>query len=382
MTAAPLAWLRRVGAGERVIKTAFATALAWWLGSLIPGVPSPYLAPLGALLVMQVTIADSLSAASQRLLGIVVGVTVAVMLLQVIGVNAWSIGLVVLLSLMTGSLLRLAPAAVTQVAVSSLLVVAVGGQSSVGFAWHRIAESIIGVAVGVAVNFLLAPPSFLGEARAAARSHADALADALDRAASAIRTGMTPGEAAATLEAARASDARLRAAQTALLRTENAHRFNIWARGERPAVARLGYEVRTLERVGMQSRGVIRTVEEAVALAAPGVPGWLAAGAFDGRLADLMTAAAAALRAFPGEMDRPPGEPDEAFASALREAAQLRAAVADDPGAMRLGDRSGEWVQLGSVLADLDRIRRELETAAAAAPGSSGPPPPPTAPTD
>jgi uncharacterized membrane protein YgaE (UPF0421/DUF939 family) len=360
----PVEWMRRVGAGERVLKTAFATALAWQIGSLIPGVSSPYLAPLGALLVMQVTIADSVKAATQRLLGIIVGVLVALVLLQVIGVNAWSIGLVVLLSLMVGSLFRLAPAAISQVAVSSLLVVAVGGQSSVGFAWHRIAETIIGVVVGVAVNFLLAPPSFLADAQLAARRHADALADVLDRTEAAIRAGITRVDALAALEEARASDKLLRAAQAALLRTENAHQYNVWARDERPAVARLGLQVRALERVGMQSRGVIRTIEESVANAAPVTPEWLEPHAFDGELASLIGEIASAIQGFPRVMDAWPAPPDAAFTSALREAATFRRAVEKDAEAVSMPVRSTEWVQLGSVLADLDRIRRELQAVA------------------
>jgi uncharacterized membrane protein YgaE (UPF0421/DUF939 family) len=377
----PLEWMRRVGAGERVIKTAFATALAWQLGSMIPDVHSPYLAPLGALLVMQVTIADSVSAATQRLMGIIVGVLVALALLQVIGLNALTIGLVVLLSLMVGSLFRLAPAAVTQVAVSSLLVVAVGGQSSIVFAWQRIAETIIGVAVGVGVNFLLAPPSFLGDAQLAARRHADALADALDQIASAVRAGITPADASRALADARASDPLLRSAQSSLTRTETAHQYNVWARDERPAVARLGLEVRTLERVAMQVRGVIRTIEESVARADTAAPEWLRPDAFDGDLASLVAAVASAIRGFPVVMDAWPAAPDADFTAALRDAAALRAAVGGDQDAITMPSRSPEWVQLGSVLADLDRIRRELEEAAgvAAVPDRL---PPPTAPND
>lgn len=50
-------FLRRLGIGERMIKTALAAFVAWEVGRLVPGNPQPYLAPLTAILVMQATIA-------------------------------------------------------------------------------------------------------------------------------------------------------------------------------------------------------------------------------------------------------------------------------------------------------------------------------------
>ncbi|MGI9253909.1 MAG: FUSC family protein [Thermomicrobiales bacterium] len=373
--------MRKIGAGERVIKTAFAAALAWQIGSLIPGVPSPYLAPLGAMLVMQATIADSLAAASQRLLGVVVGVVVALLLLQMIGLNAWSIGLAVMLALMIGRLFRLGPAAVSQVAVTTLLVVALGGDASIGFGWHRIIETIIGIVVGVAINALFAPPSFLGEARSAAADHANALAEVLARTADSIREGIHPETAVSVLAEARASDRVLRSAQAALVRTETAHQFNYWARGEQPDVARLALQVRTLERVGVQCRGVIRTIEESVARAAPAVPEWLEAGAFDGELVTLIDLVSSAIRGFPEAMAAATGAVPSSYTDALADSARLRTLVATDGEAMSLPSRSGEWVQLGSVLADLDRIRRELQSSIEVN-VAPAPLPPPTAPYD
>jgi uncharacterized membrane protein YgaE (UPF0421/DUF939 family) len=378
--ASPIEWLRRIGAGERVIKTALATGIAWWLGSMIPGVSSPYLAPLGALLVMQITIADSMKAATQRMVGVVIGVIVALILLQILGVSALTISLVIMLSLMTGTLLKLEAQGVSQVAVSALLVVAVGGESTVGFAYHRILETIIGLSVGVVVNFVFAPPSFLLQAQTGTRAHAASLADALQHVADGIRAGITPEQASAVLSEARASDAVLRAAQASFSRTETAHRFNIWTRDERPAVERLALAVRTLERVGMQSRGVIRTVDESVGRSAPSVPEWLTAGAFDGHLAELLEAVAAAVRVFPEVMEiSAPAPVGEAFALAISRARILQDSVATNHAALTLPGRSPQWVRLGSVLADLDRITREL-SAAAEIDGTDMPLPPATAP--
>src|SRR5262245_24358126 len=70
-------WLRRAGLGARIVKTAVAATVAWEAGQLVPDNPQPYLAPLTAILVMQPTIAQSISYASQRALGVVIGIAVA-----------------------------------------------------------------------------------------------------------------------------------------------------------------------------------------------------------------------------------------------------------------------------------------------------------------
>lgn len=378
--ARPVGYLRRIGAGERVLKTALAAGLAWELGKLVPGAHSPYLAPLVALLVMQITIADSISAASQRLFGVIVGVLVALAILAALGVNGVTIALLVLVSLVLGSALRLGPQGVPQVAVSALLVVAVGGSSTVGFAFARIAETIIGALVGIGVNALLAPPSLLEPARDAVDAHAAALSRVLADLAAAIRQGLTAPAAASVLEEARASDAALRAAETAHQRTETAHRYNLWKRAERPLVERLGLALRTQERVAMQVRGVVRTIDESAARADPECPPWLAAGAFGGDLVRLVDTVSGMVGAFPAALQAGPGS-SQARELLVRagEALELRDAIAANPAAVASGAATQEWVQLGSVLADLDRIRRELVGAVSLPMGTA--PAPPSAPT-
>lgn len=358
-----LSWLRRVGAGERALKTALAVGIAWELGSRVPGVGEPYLAPLAALLSMQITIADSVTAATQRVLGIVVGVVLAIGVSAAVGANGITVGVLVLLALMAGSLLRLGPQGIQQVAVSALLLIAVGSVSSAGYAVARIVETVIGAAVGVGVNALLAPPSHLGAAEAAVRVHAAALAAALDKLATVLAAGVTPAEADAVLAAARETDAALRDAQAAVSRTEIAHRYNLWNRRERPAVQRLRAALRTQERVAIQARGIVRTIDDAVARTQPARPAWLEHGAAGGALADAVAATAAMVGAFPAAMAAASGSPPAAFPAAQAECASARERLGAFPAPT--GDGSSEWIDLGSVLVDLDRIRRELAAAVA-----------------
>ncbi len=373
-------WLGRIGAGGRALKTALAAGLVWEVGSRVPGVPTPYLAPLTALLVMQITIADSIGTATQRIFGIVLGVALALAVGGIIGVNGPSIALLVLLALMLGSAVHLGPQGIPQVAISALLIVAVGSAPTLELAYARIVETVVGAAIGIAVNALLAPPSHLPEARAAVTLHADALADVLDRLAAAIGAGITDDEADAVLAEARATDGLLRAAEAAVGRTEAALRFNVWRRRERPETERLALALRTLERVAMQARGIVRTIDDAVAQDAPGTPSWLAPRAPGGGLGAAIAEVAGLVRLFPAAVGVGDGDRDASFALRADEAARTRSAVAASREAAEVCREPDEWVRLGSVLADLDRIRREL-AGAVDSPPMDAPLPPPLAPT-
>ncbi len=371
-----LSGLRRVGTGERVLKTALAVGLAWQLGTMVPNVGSPDLAPLAALLTMQITIADSLTAASQRVLGIVVGVTVAIAISAVVGINGLTVGLLVLIAFATGSALRLGPQGIQQVAISAMLLVGIGSVSSVHYAVARIVETIVGVSVGLVVNALLAPPSHIGTARDAVAAHAAAVAAVMDHLAESLAAGITPAAAVAVLDESRATDALLRAAQDAVQRTETALKYNLWNHRERPEAQRLAQSLRAQGRAAMQARGIVRTVEESTARAAPARPGWLEPNAFAGNLPEAINGIAGLLRSFPTVMLAPEDSPEAvAFADRATTIEATRSGLAADPRVASLVTESDAWIPLGSILADLGRIRRELGGAVADRDRAFVPPP-------
>jgi len=85
-----------------------------------------------------------------------------------------------------------------------------------------------------------------------------------------------------------------------------------------------------------------------------------------GDLVRLLDTVSGLLRDFPTALEAGPGSHlARAFETQAEEASRLRNAIAANPEAVSLGSATQEWVQLGSVLADLDRIRRELSGAVA-----------------
>lgn len=138
----------------QIAKTALAATLAWELAIRLLHSPLPALASLGAILTVQVTVKQTVAFGIQQVIGVTVGVGAAVLLVGLLGVHAWSVGLVILGALVVGNLLRLGKQ-VNQVAISALLVLALG----TAYGGARLVDTLLGAVLGVLVNALLAPPS-------------------------------------------------------------------------------------------------------------------------------------------------------------------------------------------------------------------------------
>jgi uncharacterized membrane protein YgaE (UPF0421/DUF939 family) len=364
--------LRLWGLGERTLKTALAASIAWELGALVPGgTAHPYFAPLAALLSMQITVAESIAGAAQRVAGIVAGVGVAMVVTRITGASAPGIGLLVLLSLVVGARLRLGPQAVSQVAISALLVMFVGNASSFSYAGSRIVESIVGALVGVAVNALLIPPSTLPQALKARQTLGEAVAAALHGLASALSDGLTLESAARSLSQARALSAPRAAAAAEMDRARTSLRYNMRRRAQLAAMARLEADNETLEHAVIQTRTLARALGDALAENTKGeghakagegetTPRWPALASLDTAVAALIDALATSVERFAGS----PGGPSPDLGAALAEAARRRHAVdlAVRAGLPKLTPDA--WMRLGALLASADRMWADLSEAA------------------
>jgi uncharacterized membrane protein YgaE (UPF0421/DUF939 family) len=355
-------WLRRVGLGERIVKTAVAATLAWEVGRLVPDNPQPYLAPLTAILVMQPTIAQSISYAVQRALGVGIGIAVATLATATVGVHGWSIGLVVLVSLAAGARLRLGPVGTQQVAVSALLVLVLGATGNeTAYALRRVADTIVGTLVGLGMNSFFAPPSRLPQAQAAVRSLGERISAVLDGLATGLADGITRRQAEETLSAARSLVEPIGRAQSAFVQATESLRYNPARVQER---TRLTVDTRAraaLEHAAIQTRVIARTLAEATD-PENGTPAWLAPDGLGRPFAALMEAEAALLRAFlaliaaTGDLD--------AFTLRVATARQRLAAADRSVRAVMTTAVADHWTAAGELLAVSGRLLADLETAA------------------
>lgn len=282
-----LDWLRARGIGERVIKSALAAVIAWSLARLLPDNPVPILAPLTAIFSINLTIAGSMRDATQRVLGVVFGIVLAVLISDVIGSNAGAIFLVILISFYVGRRLGLDPGGVQQIAVSALLIVLGAANSQLGdAAVLHLANTLIGTGVGLVLNASVSPPNYLPDARARVLEIGHAIEDDLRALAEAARTGISNDEAVTILHLSRETNATLLQLDATLTQARDSLQFNLLGRRQRDVLQLYQRADQGLEHASMQTRLIARALADATALEAP--RGWLASEALGGPLADLL----------------------------------------------------------------------------------------------
>lgn len=148
--------LSRLGLTLQILKTAFAASLSWVVATSLLHSEYPYFAAVAAIITVQVTVADSVNKASQRIIGIIGGVLLSMLLGQWFQVSALSIFFIILIGMGIAKALRMNQQIISQVAISSLLVLAFG-QTKEGYAYERIIETIIGSFIAVFINALIVP---------------------------------------------------------------------------------------------------------------------------------------------------------------------------------------------------------------------------------
>ncbi|MBH5334304.1 FUSC family protein [Streptomyces pactum] len=154
----PVAKLIRRGRHPTVVQALRSTAAAtisYVVALQLSNEPAPLTAPLTALLVVQVTLFATLTTGIRRVNSVVTGVLIASGFSALVGLTWWSLGLIILASLMVGHIVRVSEF-VPEVAISAMLVLGVTQVANT--AWDRVLETLIGAVVGLLFNFLFAPP--------------------------------------------------------------------------------------------------------------------------------------------------------------------------------------------------------------------------------
>ena len=141
----------------------------------------PLLAPLTALLVVQLTPVSLLASGVDRVLSVVAGVAVAATFATFVELTWWSLAIVIAVSILVGQVLRLG-ANLIEVPISAMLVLGVGSLAAESAAWQRVGETLVGATVGVVSNLLFPPRVRVQDAVTAIEGLADDLARLLDRA--------------------------------------------------------------------------------------------------------------------------------------------------------------------------------------------------------
>jgi uncharacterized membrane protein YgaE (UPF0421/DUF939 family) len=358
----PSARLFRRGSefGLRTAKTTLAAVLSYVVAERLRTSPQPVLAPLTALLVVQLTMYETVEHGLERILSVVAGVLVALVVAGFVGLTWWSLGAVIAASFVVGELIRLGPY-LLEVPITAMLVLAVGGAHPAAIG--RVYETLVGAAAGVLVNALIAPPLYVRPASEAVGELANRMAGYLRGLAAQLRSGWSRSAAEHWLNEARALGVEVQRADQSVARAEQSARLNPRGAIAREAQPRLRTALTGLEHAYVSLRHLARALYDHTCMV-----GDDEAEAYGPEaravLADILESAAEALggvvaiacgtRAVEAARERV-----EAHLSEMhRLRHRLSGLLLVDP-----HTDQGAWQQHGALLAAIDRVRAEVESA-------------------
>jgi hypothetical protein len=249
------------------LRITVAATAGYLVASLFFPDTQPLLAPLTAMLVVQVTPISLLASGLDRVIAVVAGVAVAIGFAAVVPLEWWSLGVLILISITIGQFLRLRSNLV-EVAISAMLVLGVGAIGAEAAAWQRIAETLVGAAVGIIATLVFPPKVASSDAGRAIDGLADAVGELLLRAAAeldAMAEGdphRLSGAAREWLDDARRITHHIPVVGAALLRAEEGRRLNVRAVRTPHVEPGLRQGLEALEHTAVAIRGLMRSVSE------------------------------------------------------------------------------------------------------------------------
>ena len=210
-----------------IIRLTTCAVFAYLVALPVPESSPPVLAPLTALLVLQVSIYRTLRSAVHRVASVMIGVLIALGLSVWIGFTWWSLGITIALGLAVGYALRLSDQ-ILEVPISAMLILSVGSRAA---ATSRIVETLIGTAAGLVAGFVFASPK-VQPAGEAIQELGRTMAGLLEQMAAGLSGGWAGDSARAWLGQARALGGEIRKVDEAIARAETSFAMlaSAWAR--------------------------------------------------------------------------------------------------------------------------------------------------------
>ncbi len=340
-----------------IIRLTCTAVFAYLLALALTNAPRPVLAPLTALLVVQVSLYQTVRSAVTKVASVVAGVVLAVGLSAWVGFTWWSLGITVAMALVIGYALRLGDN-ILEVPISAMLILSVGTSAA---ADSRIVETFVGAGAGLAAGFLLTSPRVQPAEEAIAELCAR-MAGLLGGMATGLSAGSVPDAAADWLRQARSLGAEIRRVDEALRQAEDSVRLNPRSMRLPLATVSLRDSLETLEHETTAIRGLGRSLTDLSRLGGDDDP--LQDPEVRDRLAGVLWELSAAVRSYGNlatEHDLArhqvlESELEEDLAAARQQQDRLSELLGTDPAARPVG-----WPLRGELISHLDRLRNELQ---------------------
>ncbi|PSR29083.1 MAG: FUSC family protein [Sulfobacillus benefaciens] len=345
--------LFRSGIDAQVLKTGIAAGASWSVAHWLFQTPRPYFAPLAAILSLQVSVADSVSKGIQRVAGVGAGIVVAIVAGHFFRLSAWSVGIVVYVAVFVSSRLKMGPQGIPQAAITALLVLTVG-RLAPGYAWLRVVDTMVGVAVAVVVNALIWPPDATPSAETAMIALAQAISEVLLALCRDLLDGLSPSEANNHLRRARQVEQSLDAVHDAIKRAEKSLKWNFLLVKRRKRLTTLRQAGTVLEHALSQVRGIARTLFVSVGRDHYPVQLFLSHRVVR-NLAKLLSLMGMSLKIY--VRITLGARPDAAYQleRILKQASMIQRLLVEE-----IGNTPGEWGDLSAILMDVEKMTEDL----------------------
>jgi hypothetical protein len=342
-----------------IVRLTSTAVFAYVVALQLPGTTHPVLAPLTALLVMQVSVYQTLRHAAQRITAVLVGVLLAVGLSAWVGFTWWTLGITIAIALAIGHVLHLGDT-ILEVPISAMLILSVVGTLR-SAADTRVVETMVGAAAGLLAGLLWARPQ-VQSAEEAIEDLADKMASLLERMAAGLRAGSVRESAADWLAEGRALSAEIQRVDDALRHAEESVRLNPRAAMLLPPRYDLRFQLEPLEHAAITVRFLARSLADSA---------WLTEGRsgvrdreVQVRLAGTLEELADAVRTYGRlaqvhhrpDRDRLVTEMQEQLLQAQKRQNELSEVMGIDPAVHPVG-----WPLRGEIVSHLDRLRKTLE---------------------
>lgn len=244
---------------RHVVRIAIAVTVSMVVALAISQSTLGIFAPITTLIVVQSTPWTTLGLSIQRILGTGIGVLVASLWVNLVGLTWWSFLLGVLVALLVARALPWSLGGQLQIPVAVVFVLALGAGSLSADLW-RVFDVIIGGAIGLLAVFVYPPRPKPEVFEAALRAYRDGVVQTLASVAEESGTHAEP-LAENELHDYVARSRRLRdladAARTELVRLVEGSHLNLRARGVQDGIEDMAARLRRLTGIGVQVRGIV-----------------------------------------------------------------------------------------------------------------------------
>ena len=351
-----------------MLKAALATVIAWQFAVRVMHSPSPFYAPMAALLVVDRTMVRSIGASAQRVVAVVFGMSTAWLVGALVGVHWWSMLPVLYLALLVGRWRHLGDHGIQVPTMVLLSLITVGGTNT-RFTYLTIVETVVGGVIGVLTNAIVFAPLHIRRPREQVKSLAQRVGELLEDMSVGLREGWDADMARRWYDASTELVALAPAVHEEIETGVESTKFNPRDNLRPLAVDWDGYAqtVEAVRRCQWQVSGIARTLVDAAdeeeAQPAPS-PEFLEV--YAGVLGDVAQALEHFGRQGEGERNLVTRHLDHASRTIEDLGERVRTTRLEDPRA---------WTAYGALLLDARRMVRELELHArdAVMPTDSGP---------